>query len=138
MPDKYTLDASVAAKWFNNESLTDKAIQVRDAFVQGKIMLVAPEHLLYEVGNAIWKNKALSQEDAVTAVRNLVDLDIELVRLTPGLAGGAMNIARSSSLSFYDAAYVILADHFDAPVISADSVILAKAKKSVHLADFSA
>lgn len=138
MPDTYTLDASVAAKWFNNESLTDKAIQVRDAFVQGKIRLLAPEHLLYEVGNAIWKNKALSAQDAVAAIKSLVDLEIEMVHLTSGLAGGAMNIARSSSLTFYDAAYVILANHFDAPVISADSVMLAKAKKSIHLADFSA
>ena len=136
MPDKYTLDASVAAKWFNNESLTDKAVQVRDAFVEGRIGLLAPEHLVYEVGNAIWKNKALAAGDATTAIKNLVDLELELVRLTPELAANAMKIARDSSITFYDAAYVMLANHLDAPLISADSVMLSKSKKSMHLKDF--
>ena len=61
MPDRFTLDASVAAKWFNNEDLTNKAVQVRDAFIEGMIELLAPEHLVYEVANAIWKNKALAE-----------------------------------------------------------------------------
>jgi predicted nucleic acid-binding protein len=135
MPDTYALDASVAAKWFNNETLTDKAIQVRDAFVQGKIRLVAPEHLLYEVGNAIWKNKALPPQDAITAIKSLADLEIELIHLTPGLAGGAMNIARTYSLTFYDAAYVMLANRFSAPLISADGLILSKIR-GVPLKDF--
>jgi predicted nucleic acid-binding protein len=136
MADRYTLDASVAAKWFNNELLTDRAIQVRDAFVQGKIGLLAPEHLLYEVGNAIWKNRALVPEDAVTAIKNLIDLEIELVRLTPETAASAMKVARESSITFYDAAYVMLADDFDAALISVDTTILSKSKKSIHLKDF--
>lgn len=137
MPDTYTLDASVPAKWFNNENFSEKAVEVRDTFVQGKIRLLAPEQLLYEVGNSIWKNKALSQADAATAVKSLIDLEIELVRLTQELAENAMSIARASSLTFYDAVYVALANHFDAPLISADLVILSKSKKSVHLKDFS-
>lgn len=137
MPDTFILDASVAAKWFNNESQSEDAIKVRDAFVQGRIRLVAPEQLLYEVGNSIWKNKALSPQDAATAIMDLIDLEIELVQLTAELAGAAMSIARALSLSFYDAAYVALANKFNAPVISADSVILSKSEKSVNLKDFS-
>lgn len=136
MADKYTLDASVAAKWFNNEDLTDKALQVRDAFVEGKIGLLAPEHLLYEVGNSIGKNKALAQEDAVTAIKNLADLEIELVHLSQEMSGNAMNVARDLSITFYDATYVMLANHFDAPLISADQMVLSKSRKSIHLKDF--
>lgn len=136
MAEKYTLDASVAAKWFNNENLTDKALQVRDAFVEGKIELFAPEHLLYEVGNSIWKNKALAPEDAVMAIKSLTDFEIELVRLDAEKAGNAMEIARDLSITFYDAAYVMLANHFDAPLISADQMVLSKSKKTIHLKDF--
>lgn len=136
MADRYTLDASVAAKWFNNENLTDKAIRVREAFVKGEIGLVAPEHILYEVGNSIWKNKALTTEDTTVAIRSLTELEIDLVRLTPQMAGNAMKIARESSITFYDAAYVTLANHLDAPLISADQAILSKSKKSIHLKDF--
>ena len=136
MADRYTLDASVAAKWFNNEDLTDKALQVRNAFVEGKIGLLAPEHLLYEVGNSIWKNKALATEDAVTAIKSLADFEIELIHLSQEMSGNAMNIARDFSITFYDAAYVLLADHFDAPLISADQTVLSKTKNSIHLKDF--
>jgi predicted nucleic acid-binding protein len=90
MPERFTLDASVAAKWFNNEDLTDKTLQIRDAFVQGKIGLMAPEQLLYEVGNSIWKNKALTVEDAISAVKDLVDLQVELIHMNPELAAKTM------------------------------------------------
>jgi len=136
MADRYTLDASVAAKWFNNENLTDKALQVRDAFVEGKIGLLAPEHLLYEIGNSIWKNKALAPEDAVTAIKSLADLEIELIHLSQEMSGNTMRIARELSITFYDAAYVMLANHFDALLISADQMVLSKSKKSIHLKDF--
>lgn len=136
MPKRFTLDASVAAKWFNNEDLTDKALQIRDAFVGGKIDLVAPEQLVYEVGNSIWKNKVLTIEDAARAVKDLVDLQVELIHMNPELAASAMKIGRESRISFYDAAYIALANHYDAPLISADAEILSKSKKNVvHLKD---
>lgn len=137
MPDRYTLDASVAAKWFNKESLTDKAVQVRDAFVEGSIELVAPEHMVYEVGNSIWKNKTLVPADAAAAIRDLLDLELELVRLTPELATSAMKVARDYSITFYDAAYVVVADRLNAPLISADSLMISKSKEGIHLKDFS-
>src|ERR1051325_8180029 len=114
MPKRFTLDASVAAKWFNNEDLTDEALQIRDAFVHGKINLLAPEQLIYEVGNSIWKNKALTAEEAAKAVENLIDLQIELIHLNPRLAASAMKTARESRITFYDAAYIALADRYDA------------------------
>jgi predicted nucleic acid-binding protein len=136
MADRYTLDASVAAKWFNNEHLTNVAIQVRDAHVQGRIWLVAPGQLLYEVGNSIWKNKALTPNDAAIAVRSLLDLKLEIVHLTPQIASEAMGQARKNSITFYDAAYIVLANHLDAPLISADSAMLSKSKKGIRLEDF--
>ena len=136
MPKRFTLDASVAAKWFNNEDLTDKALQIRDAFVHGKINLLAPEQLIYEVGNSIWKNKAPTAEEAAKAVENLIDLQIELIHLNPRLAASAMKTARESHITFYDAAYIALADRYEAPLISTDTEILAKSSKnSMHLKD---
>lgn len=127
----FILDASVAAKWFNNESLTDRAIQVRDAFVQGKIRLLAPVQMLYEVGNSIWKNKALADGDSVEAIRHLIDLEIELIQLDQEeMAAAAMKIAREHSITFYDATYVALADHFDATLVSANDEILSKIENS--------
>lgn len=135
---RFTLDASVAAKWFNYESLTEEALRVRDAFAKGKIGLLAPDHMPYEVGNAIWKNKSLSQIDAIAAIKILTDFEIELIRLTPQIAEQAMRLAREFGVTFYDAAYIIVADHFNAPLISADEriLVISKGKKSMHLKDF--
>lgn len=135
----FILDASVAAKWFNNEDLTDKAIEVRDAFVRGRIRLLAPTQLAYEVANAIWKNRGLTAEDAKKAIQDLMDIEIEMIALDQKLAVDAMKIARDYSITFYDAAYVALAGRFDADLISADTEILAKSKnnvRSLHLKDF--
>ena len=138
--DKFILDASVAAKWFNNEDLTDKAIEVRDGFVQNKIRLLAPAQLLYEVGNSIWKNKELTVQDAINAMQDMIDMEIELIPLSNELASNAMKFARDFSITFYDATYVALVDHFNAILISADGKILSKSGKMkenlLHLKDF--
>lgn len=141
--DIFILDASVAAKWFNKEDFTEKAIEVRDAFVQGRIRLVAPAQLVYEVGNSIWKNKDLTAEDAISAIQALVDMEIELVPQSAELASSAMRIARESSITFYDATYIALADNSNAVLISADAEILSKKSKitrmkenSMHVKDF--
>lgn len=136
---QFTLDASVAAKWFNWESFTEEALSVRDAFAKGKIGLLAPDHMPYEVGNAIWKNKLLNQQDAIAAIRALTDFQIELIDLTPKIAEQAMALARESGVTFYDATYVVVADHFNAQLISADERMLAafkKERRAMHLKDF--
>lgn len=40
-----------------------QAVQLRDAHIQGMIMLVAPDLLVYEVSNALRYNPALTAED---------------------------------------------------------------------------
>jgi len=49
----YVLDASVLIKWFSNEEYTDRALKLRDDFLQGYTELVVPDLLLYEVSNAL-------------------------------------------------------------------------------------
>jgi len=134
----FVLDASVAAKWFNNEIFTDKAIELRDSFAEGKVQLYAPKHLLYEVGNAIWKNRRLSTDDSRRAIVDILSMEIDLVRLDSNLASEAMKVARELDVSYYDALYIQLSNHLNIPLLSADGKLLLKAKKnnSLHLKDF--
>lgn len=131
------LDASVAAKWFSNEDLTDKAIKVRDAFVAGKVELYAPEHLIYEVANAIWKNKEIAVEDCTSAITTLIDIDINLVKLDSRLASQSIRTARNLRISYYDAVYVELSNQLGMALLTADEKLVSKIKNHyLHLKDF--
>jgi predicted nucleic acid-binding protein len=117
---KLVIDASVAAKWFNVEELSDKAANVKDAYVKGDIELVAPIHLIYEVGNSIWKNKQLSDNDACDAVSSIKRLDIQLIEPTVQRAQRAMELARQRETSFYDAVYLQVAEEMKIRLLTAD------------------
>jgi predicted nucleic acid-binding protein len=125
---RLVLDANVAAKWFSNEELTDKAVKVRDEFLDGKIDLCAPEHLLCEVGNSVWKNKSLDTDDSIKAVESLLVMTIDLVRLDSKAAGQAMNLARDLGITYYDAVYAHVSTMLGIPLLTADKVLFETAK----------
>jgi len=53
---KYTIDASVMARWFiPGEEYEEEALKIRNDYAQGKIQLYAPTPIKYEVLNSIWK-----------------------------------------------------------------------------------
>ena len=52
---KIVLDASVVAKWFIEEEDTEKAIEIRDKFVQGEIEVLVHSLLIYEIGNVFFE-----------------------------------------------------------------------------------
>ncbi len=133
---RLVLDASVAAKWFSNEDLTDKAVRVRDAFLDGRIDLCAPQHILYEVGNSVWKNKGLNLEDSITAVESLLAMEMELVMLNSEAAGQAMKLARDLGITYYDAVYVQISATLQIPLLTADRKLFEAANNTVHLRNY--
>ncbi|MEM2036709.1 MAG: ABC transporter substrate-binding protein, partial [Candidatus Caldarchaeum sp.] len=48
------LDATVAVKWFNVEPLREKALLVREKYVNGFVELITPSLLHYEVANVMY------------------------------------------------------------------------------------
>lgn len=75
------LDASVIAKWYNEEEYRDKTIKIRDRFIDGLLNIKKPLLVIYKVANAINKNTQLSVEDAVKAVGSLMRLMEGVVEL---------------------------------------------------------
>lgn len=130
------LDASVAAKWFNFEELSEKAVECKEAFVGGELQLAAPLHILYEVGNSIWKNPQLAGRDACNAIVSLTRLGLELLEPTAKRSVRAMEIARTKRTTFYDAAYLQAAEELNRALLTADQAQVAAAKgiaKTIHL-----
>ena len=60
------VDASVAAKWFLPELHKDKAEELLRDFLDEKLDLIAPDLIISEVGNILWKRSTLRGEISVT------------------------------------------------------------------------
>ena len=117
---KLVVDASVAAKWFNLEELSDKAAYIKEAYVKGDLELAAPTHIIYEVGNSIWKNKQLTETEASDALAALLQLSLQLLEPTSERAKRAMKIAKSRNITFYDSIYLQAAEELNTTLLTAD------------------
>ncbi|RLE67675.1 MAG: hypothetical protein DRJ34_04355 [Thermoprotei archaeon] len=130
---KIVIDASVAVKWFNIEEYSDEAVKLKNLHVAGIIKLIAPLHLIYEVGNSIWKNRQINNIDASNAVLYLLELEISLIPPDRKSIKRIMEIARNKNISFYDACYIELAEKYGIPLISADKKQIEASKDIIKI-----
>lgn len=123
MSASVVVDASVALKWVVSETGSEEASTLLSDMAAGSVTLVAPEHLVGEVGNGLRKWVAqgvLGADDAMSALDAIIALDLELI-------GGAerwfriLRAALDWGVTTYDALYVLLALDFDAELVTADT-----------------
>jgi len=74
----YVIDASVALKWFLTEEDSQGADVLFEGFLRGRTELLAPDVLLLEVANALWKQvvllKRLRSQEVVSIFRDFTTL----------------------------------------------------------------
>ena len=119
---EYVVDASVAAKWVIDEPGTRQALKLR------RHVLSAPELLITESANIVWKKVRLgelSKLQASLAIGLLVRADIELVP-TRRLARRAVALAVLLDHSAYECMYLALAEAAKRPFVTADRRLLRK------------
>jgi predicted nucleic acid-binding protein len=112
------VDASVAIKWFIQEP--DRAAARR--LLEPDKRLLAPELLVAEVANAMWKRVMAGEGDARQAPLTAASLPrffARLVSLAP-LAARALEIAAELRHPVYDCFYLALAESEDATLVTAD------------------
>ncbi|MGH6900376.1 MAG: type II toxin-antitoxin system VapC family toxin [Geminicoccaceae bacterium] len=112
------VDASVATKWFIVEPGRPEARRLLD----GSHPLVAPELILAEVVNVVWKRLmagAIDRSQAADVPRQLPQLFAELCPLAT-LAQRALMIAEELRHPAYDCFYLALAEAKDARLVTAD------------------
>jgi predicted nucleic acid-binding protein len=118
------VDASVALKWYLIE---DGAEAARQILADGG-PLVAPELVVAEVGNACWLAGRRGEIGAAQQAAIAVDITRvfdRLERLAPH-ASRAAAIARELDHPVYDCFYLALSEALDAPLVTADSRLLAR------------
>lgn len=116
------LDSSVVAKWFFAEDLSTQAISVRQNWIGSKLDLLAPDLILTEVSNIIWKKQRLGLISNLEARDTLIDL---LALALPTVSSqslliAAYNLAEKCDLTVYDSLYLALSIQMQAELITAD------------------
>lgn len=119
------VDASVAVKWFAPEPLHEAARALLDEPEE----LAAPDWLLVEVANVLWKQQRRGFiEPAQTA---------QILKVLPGLlevlpaasfVTRALEIARQLDHPVYDAVYLAVAEGSGATFITADTELWRRAQ----------
>lgn len=129
-PGLAVIDASVAAKWFLSEAESESAIALRDAHVAGRIRLIAPSLMPYEVANALRYHPRIGSDFLAVYIADLFALGIGIDPVSDGSMAAAIKVAYRTGLTVYDACYVSLADRLGCPLFTADEVQLAAAGPS--------
>ena len=127
------LDASVIAALYVEEPLSEAAQAVLfEARVNGT-ELHAPDLLLVECANALWKRvrrDELSAGSAMAAINDLARLaDLRIHPIDARLIPPALSLAMAHGLTAYDAVYVALAVAIGGTVVSGDQRLVAKARE---------
>ncbi len=82
--------------------------------------LVAPALIVYEVGNTCWKKCRRAPASAANlrqAFADMLRLEIQLLAIEPAQV---LVLAEKSEITFYDAAYLWLADRLKARLVTLD------------------
>ena len=112
------VDASVAVKWFVPEPLSNQA----EHLLGGGDALFAPDFLLIEFGNIVWKKVRLGElarDDGDAALVALRNGPVGLIG-TPPLLERALHLAHEIEHPLYDCLYLATAEAVAATVATAD------------------
>ena len=125
-PAGAVVDASVAVKWVVAEDGSEVAARLLDSR-----LLVAPELILPECANILWKKATrgeLAHDEAALAADLLARMEVELVGHRPSMPA-ALSLALDLGHPAYDCAYLALAIERDLPMVTADRRLVRAVEK---------
>jgi len=122
------VDASVAVKWFIEQDHSNEA----RALASPSCVLIAPELVLAEIANALWKYVRADKLSVEDAGLMLSRAPFAFSRLAPlsDLSGEALALAASIDHPVYDCCYIALARREAAPLVTADKRLAHAAQAS--------
>jgi predicted nucleic acid-binding protein len=121
-------DASIILKWLlpgPEEEDSDRALQIRDAFVLGKNSLHVPSLWYFEVGNTLARK---FPEYAEPLLETVMDLSMEENSIRLETLKTTLALTQRFDVTFYDASYHAVAINRGGTFITADRKYFSKAK----------
>lgn len=115
------IDASVAWKWLvQDEVLTEQAIRLLEKFLKDEEKIIAPDIILYELGNALASKAQLSPPRVKMIWQKFAAYQITIVNTDWGFVKRAIDFSQKYKTSVYDASYAVLAKQKGCSLITAD------------------
>jgi len=129
---RIVVDGSVAAKWYFAEPGHEAADRVLAARIAGERELLAPDLIVPEFVNVLWKRVRRQEctRAAAQVVLELWEVDRPSLVASSDLATQAFHLATALDQSVYDCLYLALALAIEAPLVTADRQ-LARAGRAV-------
>lgn len=126
-PDSIVLDSSVVIKWFRSyEILRDQAIKLRQAYLNGNMMIVVPDILIYEIANVLRYKSDMDPLKVKYAIQSLFDMEIDIQNINLDIMERTVEIAYNFNTTIYDSAFVALAENLGIGFVTADDKLIQK------------
>jgi len=138
----YVIDASVASRFLLVEDLSDKAELLLKGFLNETLDLKAPQLIIYEVGNTLWKaveRGLIDYEEAERRFTYFLDLKLDSIELSSQDYREVLEWSVRNNATYYDSVYVISSKKVGATLLTADNTLHKKALRDVptlHLRDY--
>ena len=119
---QFVVDACVAIKWLIPETQSEDAAKLLNA----NHTLFAPDLLLAETGNVLWKKiraGQISQAEGLQALELIQNSPLQFFK-TPLLLQDAFDLATRLDRSIYDCFYLALAIRQECQMVTADEKFL--------------
>lgn len=126
--NNFILDASVIIKWFIDEPDSNQALAYLNTFQNGRITIIAPSLLFYELGN-ILVSKKVAVDMVGEVMTMLLNLGLESEDIGLRWFRRIYQNAAEYSITFYDAAYITLLQKENCQFITADKKLFEKVHK---------
>jgi len=121
LPDFALLDRSVILKWFRrDEPWREVALELRQAYLDGHLLIYVPDLLIYEIANVLRYKPDLTQLQVQEALTSLYDMQIRIFEISLEVIMGAVHLAYFHAITVYDATFVAMAKYLKVPLITAD------------------
>lgn len=122
-PQTLVVDASVVVRWFVPEEDSDRALRLRNRYVEGGLELFAPDLMIYEVINTLRYHRSISDKMLREDTEALFAIDIDFISPSSEMVALTAGSARRWDLSLYDAAYLALTQHLATSLVTADEAL---------------
>jgi len=124
------VDASVIVKWFVGEEDSDKALKIRDRYIEGEIRIITPDIITYEILNALYHKRIFSEGELCEVSEALDSFLFNLYPLKGEYAKRAVTTSFENDITVYDSAYISLAIIKNTYLYTSDDKLIGRLKKN--------